>query len=277
MLHELSPNIFNNKYSNINAVQDDDFVLIYNKNNILLKKINDEFSIPQKKDVKNLLKFDNITFAFSLNKNNCFIVYENIDLNDEYKYEDIFTLRYHKRKEIAWIGNVGHQLFNWYNDNKFCGKCGNKTHLKEDERAIGCDCCNNIVYPKISPAVIVAITCNDKILLAKGINRRINFYSLIAGFVEVGETFEEAVKREVKEETGLDVFNLKYYKSQPWPFSSSMMIGFFANADDKQKISIDTNELTEANWFTRNNLPFHSPDISIAGEMIEYFDKNGNY
>jgi NAD+ diphosphatase len=162
---------------------------------------------------------------------------------------------------------------NWYMQNKFCGKCGTRTQKKPDERALICPECNTVVFPKISPAVIVAIICNDKILLARGLNFSGNWYSLLAGYVDVGESLEEALAREVMEEVGLEIKNIRYYKSQPWPLSGSMMIGFMAEADETRPLTIDTSEISEAAWFTRGNLPPHSSLISIAGEMIEKFDK----
>jgi NAD+ diphosphatase len=119
----------------------------------------------------------------------------------------------------------------------------------------------------------VAILCNDKILLAQGVSFRSSFYSLVAGYADIGESLEDAVVREVKEEVGLDIKNIRYYKSQPWPFSGSMMIGFIAEADDTQPISIDKKEIINAAWFTRGNLPIHPVAISIAGEIIEKFEK----
>ena len=134
-----------------------------------------------------------------------------------------------------------------------------------------CPACNTVVYPKISPAIIVAIRSNDKILLANNANFAANWYSLVAGFVDVGETLEETVRREVKEEVGLDVWNIRYYGSQPWELSGSMMIGFIADADENQPIQTDDKEITHAAWFTRDNLPNHPKNVSIAGEMIEQF------
>jgi NAD+ diphosphatase len=136
-----------------------------------------------------------------------------------------------------------------------------------------CPTCGSIFYPAIAPAVIVAIVCDEEILLVRG-GRSINGrYSLVSGFVEVGETLEEAVVREVKEETGLDVHAIRYYKNQPWPLSSSMMVGFIAEADRNQPLVLDCNELSHAGWFTKDNLPNHSLSLSIAGEMIEQFGK----
>jgi len=97
---------------------------------------------------------------------------------------------------------------------------------------------------------------------------------LIAGYVDIGESLEETVVREVKEEIGIDVKNIRYYKSQPWPFSGSMMIGYWAEADDLQPLRLDENEISEAGWYSRGNLPNHPVNISIAGEMIELFEKN---
>jgi NAD+ diphosphatase len=163
---------------------------------------------------------------------------------------------------------------NWYSTNRYCGKCGSKTVQKKDERALVCENCATVIYPKISPAVIVAITCNDRILLARGKNYRGNFYSLIAGYVDIGESQEEALAREVREEIGIEIKNINYYKSQPWPFSGSIMIGYFAEADDTQPIRIDEKEIAEAGWFTKESLPVHATNFSIAGELIEVF-KNG--
>jgi NAD+ diphosphatase len=161
---------------------------------------------------------------------------------------------------------------NWYLQNRFCGTCGSRTEAKPDERAIVCPTCHTVVFPKISPAIIVAILCNDKILLAHNANFQGNWYSLVAGYVDIGESLEETVRREVKEEVGLDVKNVRYYKSQPWPFSGSMMIGFIAEADDKQPVRPDGVEISEAQWFSRGNLPNHPPTLSIAGEMINQFE-----
>jgi NAD+ diphosphatase len=182
-------------------------------------------------------------------------------------------LRNLKSKEFAWIGSLGHQIMTWHYNNRYCGRCGSKTELMKEERATFCPECSLVTFPKISPAVIVAITCGNKILLAKGKNYKGDFYALIAGYVDVGESIEETVAREVKEEIGLDIWNLKYIKSQPWPFSSSLMLGFTAEADDTQPITIDENEIKEAGWFDRNNLPPHASGISISGDLIAAFEK----
>lgn len=271
MLNEISPNIFDTKYFHSCRISEDNFLLCYRENQILLKKTGDDYEIPRKKDLSE--KIGTPVYLFSINANPCFGMMESPLNQPSFEFQDIFILRNIKNKEYAWIGSVGHQLMTWHNNNKYCGRCGSKTGLKQEERAIVCPECNLVIFPKISPAVIVAITCNNKILLAKGKNYKGDFYALIAGYVDIGESIEETVIREVKEEVGLDIRNLKYYKSQPWPFSGSLMLGFTAEADDTQPIIIDEKEISAAGWFTRGNLPNHASEVSISGDLIAAFEK----
>ena len=276
MIHEIFPHQFNNQFIITNNIGEDDFVFHYNGNSLLLKINGDEFIIPQKKDISGISNSTKKTFLFTLNDVSCFLIWDCPETdNNQFIYKEISFFRTIKQQEIAWASIVGFQLMSWYSQNKFCGKCGSKTKEKNDERAIICPNCNTIVFPKISPAIIVAITCNGKILLAHNSNFPNNWYSLIAGYADIGESLEETVIREVKEEVGLNVKNIRYYKSQPWPFSGSMMIGFFAEADDNQTICADNKEITEAAWYNRGNLPNHPTKISIAGEMIDKFLKEG--
>ena len=274
MIHEIFPHQFDNHFIITDNIAEDDYILHYNEKSLLLKINGDEFQLPTKKDVSDIFDTTERTFLFSLNGVRCFLVWNATRLiDDRFVYKEINSFRTLNPREIAWICIVGFQLNNWYLENKFCGKCGTKTTEKPDERAIFCPNCNTVVFPKISPAIIVAILCKDKILLAHNSNFEQKRYSLVAGYVDVGETLEETVMREVKEEVGLDVKNIRYYKSQPWAFSGSMMIGFTAEADDTQPIRPDNVEITEADWFSRENLPNHPPKISIAGEMIDKFEK----
>jgi len=274
MIHEIFPHQFDNHFIITDNIAEDDYILHYNEKSLLLKINGDEFQLPTKKDVSDIFDITERTFLFSLNGVRCFLVWNATRLiDDRFVYKEINSFRTLNPREIAWICIVGFQLNNWYLENKFCGKCGTKTAEKPDERAIICPNCNTVVFPKISPAIIVAILCKDKILLAHNSNFEQKRYSLVAGYVDVGETLEETVMREVKEEVGLDVKNIRYYKSQPWAFSGSMMIGFTAEADDTQPIRPDNVEITEADWFSRENLPNHPPKISIAGEMIDKFEK----
>lgn len=274
MIQDIFPHRFNNRYLANLSMGDTDYILHYHVNTLLLKAIGDEFELPQKRDFPELSDNLNGIFLFTLNDIPCFLVPDSL-LTDKpgFIYKEINFFRSIRQQEIAWISIAGYHLMNWYTQHKFCGKCGTGTQLKVDERAIICPECNHVVFPKISPAIIVAIISNNKILLARNTNFQGSWYSLIAGYVDIGESLEETLVREVKEEVGVDVKNIRYYKSQPWPLSGSMMIGFVAEADENQPISIDDKEITDAAWFTRGNLPNHSSTISIAGEMIEKFEK----
>lgn len=271
MLNEISPSVFDNKYFHYHEIGDQDFLLCYRDNQVLLKKSGDDYEIPKKRDFTESI--ESPVYLFSINSIHCFGLVESHVNHASFEFHDIFILRNLKNKELAWIGAVGHQLMTWLNNNRYCGRCGSKTELKKEERAIVCPECNLVIFPKLSPAIIVAITCNNKILLAKGKNFKGDFYALIAGYVDVGESIEETVVREVKEEVGLDIKNLKYYKSQPWPFSASLMLGFTAEADDTQQIIIDEKEIKEAGWFARGNLPTHASSVSISGDLIAAFEK----
>ena len=273
MIHEILPHTFDNQYYHKTEISDDDYVLYYSDNKILLKENEEDFELPRKKDLTNVS--DHFTYLFELDHTPCFLTW-NDPRNDDnhFVFKEIYSLRTSDQKEIAWISSIGFHLMTWYDSNRYCGKCGSKTEEKTDERAIICPNCGHVVYPKISPAVIVMIKCDDKILLAHNSRFPAQWYSLVAGYADIGESLEETVIREVKEEVGLDVKNIRYYKSQPWPFSGSMMIGFIAEADCNQPVIPDNKEITEAAWFQRGHLPAYPPKISIAGEMIEKFDKN---
>lgn len=240
---------------------------------MLLKPSGDEFEIPRKEDFPEIADQMEQIFLFTLNDVPCFLIEDGLNADGpRFIYKDISFFRTALQQEIAWVSIAGFHLMTWYSQNRFCGKCGGKMQHKPDERALMCRDCNIVVYPKISPAVIVAIVCRDKILLARNTMFQGGWYSLIAGYADVGESLEGALVREVKEEVGLDIWNIRYYKSQPWPLSGSLMIGFIAEADDRQPVSIDNKEIAEASWFIRGSLPKHPLNISIAGEMIEKFE-----
>ncbi|QRK12007.1 NAD(+) diphosphatase [Archangium violaceum] len=158
----------------------------------------------------------------------------------------------------------------WDITHRFCGRDGQPTVLVPGERARRCSVCNTPFYPRISPAVIVLITRGDSMLLARNANFPGAFFSTLAGFVDVGESLEETVVREVKEEVGVELKNLRYFGSQPWPFGRSLMLGFtaeYAGGD----IQVDGKEIAEAAWFTPDNLPNLPPPMSIARQLINSF------
>lgn len=173
------------------------------------------------------------------------------------------------------LGSRAFHILTWLKHNKFCGCCGSPMKMLSEELALKCGNCGYICYPRISPAIIVAVMKNDQILLAHSNRLPAGRYSVIAGFVEPGETLEDCVRREIKEEVGVKVHNIKYFGSQPWPFPDSLMVAFTAQWSSG-KISVDNNEIADAGWFTVNSLPANIPDkVSIARRLIDWFiDKN---
>ena len=172
--------------------------------------------------------------------------------------------------DLFFLAGKAYQILHWDRTHQYCSQCASRMENKIDERAKFCPACGLVNYPRISPAIIVAITRGREILLARGSRFPTAFYSVLAGFVEPGETFEECVQREIEEEVGLKVKNIKYFGSQPWPFPDSLMVGFtaeYASGD----INIDNKEILDAGWFTAEQLP-QVPGIgSIARRLIDWF------
>ncbi|WMJ87664.1 NAD(+) diphosphatase [Anaerocolumna sp. MB42-C2] len=171
---------------------------------------------------------------------------------------------------LFMLAGTANHLLHWNSTNQYCGCCGNKTADKIDERAKVCPKCGNTVYPRISPATITAVFNKDQILLAHNKNFKRNLYSLIAGYVEPGETLEQCVEREIREEVGIKVKNIKYFGSQPWPFPDSLMMAFTAEYESGQ-IEVDDFEITDASWYHADNLPEIPNTDSVAGKMIRWY------
>lgn len=171
---------------------------------------------------------------------------------------------------------TANHLNHWYEEHHFCGCCGAITDFSEKERAKICPKCGNIQYPRISPVVMAAVTDGDRLLVTRYTGRSYKGIALIAGFVEIGETLEEAVKREVMEEVNLKVKGLRYYGSQPWGLSDSLIAGFFVYLDGTDEFKIDETELEKAAWLTRDELPQLVDNVSITAAMIEDF-RTGKY
>jgi NAD+ diphosphatase len=161
-------------------------------------------------------------------------------------------------------------LTTWDRDHRFCGRCGNPTERSQTERVRTCPRCHHTAYPRLSPAVIVRIEREGKILLARNARTQMPFYSVLAGFVEVGESLEETVAREIREEAGIELRDVQYFGSQPWPLTSSLMIGFVAQWARGELVADET-EIVDAGWFSPDALPRMPGKLSIARELIDDF------
>jgi NAD+ diphosphatase len=168
----------------------------------------------------------------------------------------------------------GLEIVEWERTSRFCGTCGAAMRPKPGERAMECGSCGSLVYPRISPAVIVAVVRDDRILLARAHRFRPGFFSVLAGFVEPGETLEQCVAREVREETGIEVRDVRYFASQPWPFPHSLMVAFTA-AYAGGEIRIEPAEIADAGWFSAAELPAVPDRITVARRLIDWFAAGG--
>ncbi len=217
---------------------------------------------------------ESLRYVFNLQDVNCFLwMGEAGDADDAaYAYEPARSLRQLPSKNICFAAMTAWHLYCWYRDNRFCGRCGTETHHDEKERMMRCPHCGNMIFPRISPAVIIGVTHGDKIILIKYAGRAYAHHGLVAGFIEIGETAEEAVAREVMEEVGLKVKNIRYYKSQPWGIAGNLSLGYFCELDgDDETIRLDEEELSLAEWHHRDEMPAKDDGISLTREMVRAF------
>ena len=165
---------------------------------------------------------------------------------------------------------TAYHLWRWYEDNRRCGRCGDENALDEKERALRCRACGHVIYPRINPAVIVGVTNGDHLLLTR-YRRGYGHNALVAGFTEIGETLEQTVEREVMEETGLRVKNIRYYKSQPWGIAQDILTGFYCEVDGDISIRMDPRELKYAEWVRRGEIELQPDSMSLTNEMMTVF------
>ena len=189
----------------------------------------------------------------------------------DFAYENARTFRYPQSRELCYAVMTAWHLYNWYRSNRFCGCCGSRTCHDEKERMLRCPDCGNMIFPRISPAVIVGITDGDRLLMSKYAGRGYTHYALIAGYTEIGETLEQTVQREVMEEVGLRVKNIRYYKSQPWGVDGNVLMGFYCDLDGDDTIHLDETELALAEWHHRHAIPVQDDGMTLTREMIRTF------
>lgn len=269
MIQDIEGHLFRNEYS-YKQPSAEDVVFIF-KERKLLMKIEAEVMTFLTYEVLNY-RNEKFIYLFTIDDKAYYLLeVQDLEEEEEYSWESIQIIRTLQPKYLAFAAVTAYHLSNWYQSNRFCGRCALPMKHSEKERALGCEACGQTVYPRISPAVIVGITSGDQLLLTKYAGRESKRYGLVAGFCEIGECAEETVVREVMEEVGLKVKNIRYYKSQPWGFSGDLLLGYFAEVDGNQEIRLDENELSEARWMRREELPIESDGISLTSEMIQYF------
>jgi len=255
---------------------DSDLWFIIHEEKLAVRKGEDGYSVPRFSDVKRVQGVLEDAQYFGLEGGcSCFLagLADPGLLADGFEFRGIFELLGLLDDELLLVAGCAAQLVRWGRSHKFCGRCGKPTEDKTDERAKTCPDCGLNCYPRLSPAVIVAVVKDDKLLLATSPRFRSSFWSVLAGFVEPGETLEECVVREVQEEVGILVKNVRYFDSQPWPFPDSLMLGFTAEYAEGE-IKTDGDEIVDAEWFAADHLPNIPPRVSIARRLIDWFVEN---
>lgn len=187
-----------------------------------------------------------------------------------YEFDTLWSFLGQVEEAVFNIIGKAKQIVEWHRNHQYCGQCGKETIASDMDRSRKCPDCNQLYYPRLSPSIIVLVTRGEELLLARNANARGNFYSTIAGFVEPGESIEEAVHREVMEEVGISVKNLRYFGSQSWPFPNSLMLGFHAEYDSGEFVLQDE-EIADAQWFHYTNLPNRPARVSISGWLIDEY------
>lgn len=275
MIQDLGSHCYHNEYHPV-PPKGRDCILFFQGRKALVKVTGDSFSFPDFQYTGEYYPqiYTSYTYLFSIDQVNYYLIREEaLDRLPGYTMEDIIIFRNLGPQVNGFALITGYQLHNWYESRKFCGKCGQPLVPDARERMLYCPHCKNTEYPKISPAVIVGVRNRDRLLMSKYTGGTARRYALIAGFAEIGETLEETVKREVMEEVGLKVKNIEYYKSQPWSLSSSLLMGFYCDLEGSDQIVLEEDELSEAQWFEREEIPYDDYDVSLTREMMIRFKK----
>ena len=272
MLQDMAFGRLENEFRNITA-SPEDAILCFQAGQVLLRReADDALTLPTLAQMPTAEVTASPRYLFRMHGQNVFLWTDAAPVSiDGFAFESVRMLRQLQSKEICYAVMTGWHLYNWYRTNRLCGCCGTSTEHDTKERMLRCPNCGNMIFPRISPAVIVAVTNGDKLLLSKYAGRAYTRYALLAGYTEIGETVEQTVHREVMEEVGLRVKNLRYYKSQPWGVDGNILMGFYCDVDGSDDIHIDEEELAMAGWYPRDALPAQDDGISLTREMIRVF------
>lgn len=276
MIQDISPLHLRNEFEK-KLPDEESRMMIFRENKIYIKQ-GEALDFPTYEMLENWCgrmgrKMPEAVYLFSVGGEEYFLTSlpEGVCGGEEFAFVRMFEVRAKRPKERVFAAATAWHLYGWYRDNQYCGRCGHKLSHDEKIRMLSCPACGSQVFPKIAPAVIVGVTDGERILMTKYANREYKRYALIAGFTEIGETAEETVQREVAEEVGLHVKNIRYYKSQPWGFDANLLLGYFCELDDAGEIALDTEELATAEWVHYKDIPDDPEGLSLTREMMTVF------
>ena len=279
MIQDITPSVFRNAYEPVGPQGDD--VLFYfegsqggrrlavrmDENGIVCPRAAE--ALNNGAELRYLFSIDDVRYHLALSlPGGC---------PQGFAMERTSVLRQCRPKDLCFAGMTACHLYEWYAANRYCGRCGAEMEHSGRERALCCPACGRVAYPSIAPAVIIGVTRGDNILMSRYANREYKGRALLAGFCEIGETPEQTVEREVLEEVGLRVCNIRYYGSQTWGFDGGLLLGFFAEADGEDTIVMDTEELDRAAWIPRSEIEPEGNLLSLTATMIDAFRLGKEY
>lgn len=280
MIQDIYPHQFHNEYRSRAVPKIDSPVLCFRGQSVLAKQTETkgvcrlEFPVSGKLFSRSLsTSTGSLVYAFAVDETEYFLyLQEDVNLEDDpgFEYLDLRRIRRHLSNLFGMVVFTGYHLYRWYSTSRYCGACGQKAVHDSRERAMYCPVCKIKEYPRLMPAVIVGVINDNRLLLTR-YREGVSFYALIAGFTEIGETLEETVAREVLEETGLYVKNIRYYKSQPWGIAGDILAGFYCDVDGEDMITPDNSELKSAEWKCREEIELQPDNYSLTNEMMRRF------
>ena len=271
MLQDIACGRLENEFR-FQSAQPHDFVICLNSQGMLMQQKSPlAEAFPRVSDLG--VAADALQYLFRLDGHDFYLYTGEEPVGEGFPVVQPRFLRDALHHEVSYAAFTGWHLYEWYRNNRICGRCGSPTRHDHKERMLRCDNCGNMIFPRINPAVIVAVTDGDRILLTKYAGRDYTHYALIAGFTEIGETLEQTVEREVMEEVGLKVKNVRYYKSQPWGIAGNVLTGFYCDLDGSDTITLDAAELSVGEWHYRNAIPVRDDHFSLTREMIRVFEE----
>ena len=269
MLQEIAPHQYHPEYRPDAAPHDGDLVCVFEGRGVLLR--GDRY--PTVAELRALgVTDEQLVYLFRVDDIAFYLLWEVTDaVREGLDQAPVDACRRMADPYMPLAGATALHLYRWYRSHRFCGCCGAPTVHDSKERAMKCTGCGALAFPAVFPAIVVAIRNGDRIVLTKYADRETPRYALIAGFIEVGETVEDTVRREAMEEVGLRIKNIRYHGNQPWGFSSNLMIGFWADVDGDDTITMDRHELKEAVWMERENVPATPGAHDLTHTMMELF------
>ena len=277
MIQDIYPHQFHNHYDPSVQANGEDTLLCIANGRILVEEIGfaqSKLKFPKWKELPEKYAA-NSRYLFAIDESKyflCDVLLEEKEIPNGYVYVEEKSLRKEGMgpSTSLFAAATAKHLADWYRDTKFCGRCGQEMVHSKTERAMVCPDCHFTAYPRIMPAVIVGVINGDKLLITR-YRTGFRYNALIAGFTEIGETMEETVQREVMEEAGIRVKNIRYYKSQPWGTANDILLGFYCDVDGDDKITMDSGELKYAEWVQREDIVLQPGEFSLTNEMMKRF------